>query len=425
MRDPEQILAWLEELGRIRSPLELFAHDKDLLPIPAKVELVGEETRAFTLSLQRLPQPEPKAGQAFLLNFHLDGQRFRTEVAYQGRGGYMQCVFRLPQAVLHAERRSALRTRFGTREKAQVVALQGLFEGLALGGALVNLSLGGCAMRLSRAMDIRGDKRLALSPDLLPEGTPLALLRIQDLPHSPMIECGATVSHMEQRSEGVVMGLRFEGLGSYEAQIIGKLLTQRVPGFRRSFPRKRRLKDLSEAERQAPQVPEEPIEAHEDEEVQAPTEAESALSDLEIEELRLAVRAPDRTQLLKKRGKRILLLVGDELDRAILMATLHVDGYRSLYEAQSLVQALDVNRRAALDMVIVDQKVGPHGALEIVEALRAGDLAKGTPILVLQRKPEVRLAVAAKAGGISLVLEHPVDFDGRLKPALEGLLGLV
>lgn len=354
--------------------MELGAHDKDLVPIPAKVDLVGEENHTLTLSLQRLPQPEPKAGEPFQLLFHLDGQRFRAELPYRGRGAYMQCVFNLPWSIQHAERRGEVRTRFAAREKAQVVALQGLFEGLALGGPLLNLSMGGCAFRLSRVMDIRGDKRLSLRADLVEPGTPLALVRLQDLPHLPMIECGAVASHMEQRPEGVVLGLRFEGLGSFESQVIAKLLSQRVPGFRRTFPRKRRQRELTEAELQAPQAPEEAIEDIDDAPLQPPTEAETALSDEEIKELREAVRAPDRHQLLRKRGKRLLLLMGDELDRAILKATLHLDGYRSLYEASSLVQALDVNRHVALDMVIVDQKVGPHGALKLVEALRAGDL---------------------------------------------------
>jgi CheY-like chemotaxis protein len=427
LRDRDQILAWLEELARIRTPLELKVQEKDLLPIPAKVEVVAEESSALTLSLQRIPAPEPKAGQIIHVVFPLDGQRFRTDLVYRGRGGYMQCVFALPEAIYHAERREAIRARFGTREKTQVVALEGLFEGVGLGGQMVNLSLGGCAFRLQRAMDIRGDRRLPLRHDLLIPGTQLALLRLQDLPHLPLVECGGVVAHVDQRTDGLIMGVRFEGLGSFESQVVGRVLTQRVPGFRRGFPRKRRHRDLTEEELKRPQAPEDPLpeEMQEPDELQPPSDADVALSDEELQELRETVRVPNRLNLLRKRGKRILLLMGDELDRAILMATLHVDGFRSVYEATSLEQALELNCTVAFEMVIVDQKVGEHGALDLVEALRAEGLTKGAPVVVLQRHEEVRLKVASKAGGISLILQHPVDFDGLMKPALEGLLGLV
>jgi hypothetical protein len=46
-------------------------------------------------------------------------------------------------------------------------------------------------------------------------------------------------------------------------------------------------------------------------------------------------------------------------------------------------------------------------------------------VVVIQRIPEVRLSVAAKAGGVNLVAQHPVDFAGTLKVPVEGLLGLV
>jgi len=45
-------------------------------------------------------------------------------------------------------------------------------------------------------------------------------------------------------------------------------------------------------------------------------------------------------------------------------------------------------------------------------------------VVVLQRKPEVRLTLAAKGGGISFVVDHPVDDQGQLRERMEALLGL-
>jgi CheY-like chemotaxis protein len=116
--------------------------------------------------------------------------------------------------------------------------------------------------------------------------------------------------------------------------------------------------------------------------------------------------------------------MGDELDRTMLMTILHQDGYRCLFEAKSLIQALDHHRRMAVDLLVLDQVVGHMGALQVVEELRNQGLPRKTPTVVIQRQPDMRLTVAAKAGAVSLLVERPLDFEGGLKAAMEGLLGL-
>jgi hypothetical protein len=74
-----------------------------------------------------------------------------------------------------------------------------------------------------------------------------------------------------------------------------------------------------------------------------------------------------------------------------------------------------------LDFLVLDQSVAHLGALE---ALRAQGLPKKTPVAVIQRKPDIRLTVAARAGGVSLLLDHPIDFTATLKQPMENLLGL-
>jgi CheY-like chemotaxis protein len=226
---------------------------------------------------------------------------------------------------------------------------------------------------------------------------------------------------MRQWPWGVTMGLAFESLGAFEAGILGKFMSERVPGFRSEFPWKRRYRDLTEAERLEPQPPDlaadEPL-------PEPPCEVEAAFSDAEIAELREAIHDGDRLNKLRKRGKKVLLVIPDDLDRTLLMTMLHQDGYRCLFEANSLIQALEAHRRVPLDVLVVDQTVARHGALEVIEALRAQGLPKKTPAVVLRRGPDVRLAVAAKAGGVSLLVDHPVDFPAVLKAPLERMLGL-
>ena len=117
-------------------------------------------------------------------------------------------------------------------------------------------------------------------------------------------------------------------------------------------------------------------------------------------------------------------MLADDLDRILLMAMLHQDGYRGIYEARGLIQAREHNRRVPLDLVLVDQKVGHMGAVDLTEVLRKKGLPAQVPVVALQREPDRQLAEAVAAGGLSLLLERPVDFAQPLKPALDRLLGL-
>jgi CheY-like chemotaxis protein len=221
---------------------------------------------------------------------------------------------------------------------------------------------------------------------------------------------------MRAGGEGVTVGLRFEGLGASESSILGKFLSDRDPGIAFGFPRKRRLHGLKEDEvkvLQAPGPPEpvpliEPAEGDDSAEPEPP----EALTDGE------------RLKRIRKRGKKILLVMGDELERITLLARLQHEGYRSLFEAHSLVQALELQRRWPLDLLLVDQTVGHVTALKLVDVLRENALPKETRVVVIQKSVDHQLTLARKGGKLHLVVERPLDFDGALKQPLEALLGI-
>ena len=137
-----------------------------------------------------------------------------------------------------------------------------------------------------------------------------------------------------------------------------------------------------------------------------------------------ALTDKERLKRLKKRGKKILLVMGDELERITLLALLENDGYRSLFEARSLIQALEHHRKVPLDLVVVDQAVGHMGALKILEVLRENGLPKETLVVVMQKSIDHQLTLARKGGKLHLLVERPLDYENSLKPALETMLGL-
>lgn len=417
LRDREQILAWLEELARLRTSLALRLDEEDPHGATVKVELVSEEKGTFTLSFLHQPASHWKEGVQVHLAFPLDGQRFRTTARYRGLGGYLQREFTLPEAIRHAERRGLMRTRFTAREKATVAVLENLFDGLGLSGPILNLGLGGLAFRVDRAMDIRQDRRLTVRGDLVSPGRAMGLIRIQDLPHIPTLECGATVMHFAAQEQGVVAGLHFEDLGSLESQYLAKLLANRIPLFGRGFPRKRRRGELPDPEERSGEIPafEEP---------QPPDPVEEALSDRELLEIKVALKQPDRLATLRKRTRQLLIVHPEELDRAILVSTLQVDGYRGLYEARSLVQALEVARNHQLDGLLVWHRVGPHDGLEVVAKLRESFPGTPLPAVILEEGEDIKHKLALKGGRLEGLVPHPVDYDGVLRGLLEKILGL-
>jgi len=235
---------------------------------------------------------------------------------------------------------------------------------------------------------------------------------------------------MRQAGGAVLLALRFEGLGASETGILGKFLSERVPGYSIGFPHKRRIRDLAEDELSGPQAdhrqdaPEDgSLRAEKAQERDADRESLEATDALDPE-WQDALTDQDRLNKLRKRGKRILIAMGDELERVVFMAMLHQDGYRCLFEAKSLVQALNHHRNIALDLMVVDHTIGHMNALGFVDALRDHGLPKSVAVIVLQRKVDHRLALAGKAGKLSYLVEHPVDFPGTLKQPLERLLGL-
>jgi CheY-like chemotaxis protein len=325
----------------------------------------------------------------------------------------MQSEFELPEAILRAERRGQPRARFSVREQVQVTALEGMADGLGLSGILLNLSIGGLLFRVDRAVDLRRDRLMPLRADLLAPGTELAVVRILDLPRVPELQARAMVRHCDLRGEGLVMGLSFEAMGGMEAQLLDRFLAERMPEFGPAFPRKRRRGEVDQIEEE---------EEHPFEHLVEDREVDRELDDPALREIRDTIRSPERALLLKKRSRQILLVMQDELIRTALMGHLYTEGYRCLYEARGMVQALDLARKHNLDLLILEQHVGPHSALEILEKLRGAGRVGQARTVVLKEGEDVRLVLAAKAGAVTRVVSRPLDFAGELKPFLDQIL---
>ena len=108
LRNGETIRAYLEELARLGTPVQLWAAASDEKPFETTLAHVTPVTFSSTTT----PQLEP--GRVLNLSFMLDARRFVALVKVVASG-----VFRIPLAVAQGERRAEFRGGFERAEPAQ------------------------------------------------------------------------------------------------------------------------------------------------------------------------------------------------------------------------------------------------------------------------------------------------------------------
>jgi CheY-like chemotaxis protein len=415
--DVQQILAYLEELARLRTLVHLHLDGEAGLCLGARVEQVSEDAQRFVLSFpHQVPRLDP--GAEVELHFPLAGMRFKAPITFLSRGDYMQSAFHLPARILFADRRMAMRTRIGSREKASAALFEGLSEGLAASGRLINLSMEGLCLRLDRALHQDGDRRVVPQADLFHEGQRLQLVRILNLPHLPTLECTGEVRYSRTSQGGpILIGIRFEALGGFESQCLHQFMARRLPSFARAFPVRRR-KGMEGEEEAGMDDPDILDAAEEDEGPDA--SADAAGGDLDAS----GGSPEDRLVRLRRRGKRFLVIIPDDLDRSIFICTMGVGGYPCAFEARSLVQGLDHAKKTRFDALFLDEQIGTLTGLEVARRLRKLGHLEEVPTFLFAKSPDVRLTLAAKAAGVAHVIRQPVDFDGELKGLLDATFGL-
>jgi CheY-like chemotaxis protein len=303
-----------------------------------------------------------------------------------------------------------MRTRFGPRENANATVLEGLFEGHGTSGRLINLSIEGFCMRLEKALSIQENRRLAIHPDLFRASQELMVVRLLDLPHAPRVECSGRVTHIEDGPEGVTMGVHLEGVGTLESQILTRVLSARIPTFTRGFPQKRRRSELDLETTSVPTL------AQETGEALVPESLDLLPDGPEVEEPHGG--PSDRVLRLKKRGRRILLVQIDDLDRAILAGTLLVDGFSQVKEARSFSESLQCVREGPLDLILLEHPLGAVSAPQFLERLRKLGHCEEVPVILLTDQEDVRTTLMAKMQHIAHLQPRPVDYDGSFREVL-------
>lgn len=228
---------------------------------------------------------------------------------------------------------------------------------------------------------------------------------------------------MRKSPIGVLMGLRLEGLGGMETQLLHNVMTRRLPSFARGFPVKHRRAAMELGSALETLETEETWELTE--EFEPTPEAEETAGETPHESLQAG--KPDtheRLLQIKKLGKRILIIIRDDLDRAILAGTLQVDGFHQILEGSNFVDAIKNCKITPPHVIFIEQRIGTATAQGFLEKLKKASNCASVPVVMIADTPDVRTTLMAKAVGFSHVQRKPVDYDGELKAALYRLLDL-
>ena len=417
LKDRNSILAYMEELAYLHTPVKLWCKEEDRVALGAQVLRVEEDSMRILLRLQRALPGDMLPKQKITMVFPLGGFRFLAQVRFLTRGQYLEAYVSVPEAVRHAERRSKMRTRFGSREKATVTFLDGLDKHhLGATGSLLDLSMEGLCVHLERAVSTLDNSPLPLKSSLFKPGDPLPVIRVEHLPSAPILECSGHVAHIEEIDDWIVVGICFDAPGEAQTQLLAQVMGRRVPRFNQGYPIR---------ERRPMEVP--PLQpAVADEEAVAPGAVEPGTE--EVEDPAYAHETVEeraaRILLVRKKAKRVLLLMFDDLDRAILSSILKQDGFEKIHAARNLLEAVAHFKVFSLDIIIIEQTLGAFTAQEILTRLRKQGLCQNIPVVLVAPEVDMRMKIMAKAAQIDFIQKSPIDYPASLQPALLRLLKL-
>ena len=401
LRDGNTIRAYLDELVRLKSPVQMWLTQVDAPPLQTTLVQVARDTFS---TAQTLPMP---AAQQLSLSFMIDARRFVAHTQMVATG-----VFRIPAAVAVGERRERFRASFKAAEGIQVFAcerLSGTFVGgRTCAGRLMDLSLQGLRVLLDEVLDPMGE------PASVKRGDVFAALSLSGLPYTPTIRCAGVVTHVRHGADGTTAGFQLLDLEEGDQKNIDRILARRFPTtFGQAFPRKHRKTDLAD-QPGPPVATREAIKATEVVALPPPLPAAA----------KARPPRPAETPVLRirKAVRKLLVISAGDNRHPSLAECLREDDFKQVFEARSYPEALAQARATRFDLLLLDVKVGGHLGQMILETLRRHDLLLDTAVILVADRRDASVEDVAEAIGAVHIHEKRAPYEDLL-PALYALLG--
>ena len=400
LRDGETIRAYLDELVRLKTPVQLWKAQVDELPFETTLERIAAQTFSTATT------PLLEVGEVLNFSFMLDTRRFTSYTKVVATG-----VFSIPLSLAQGERRNRLRATFDRNDASEVFAVEQvagtISGGRVLQGKLLDLSLQGLRLALEDVSALSGPGAG------LKRGDTFQVITIQNLPHTPTIHCSGILAHVTPTATGLSAGFLLNGLSDADQKNVDRILARRFPAtFGQAFPAKKRKMDI--ADRSGAPTPTQ-VKIKAPEVVERPAPKVAPLPDKPARpELTAVMR-------LRKLGKRILFLSANLESSPLLAEAFREDGYKQVFEAKSFLDAQNLAKRMRFDLVLLDIKVGGHWGKDMMGALRSHGLLEDVPIiLVAEHRNEGAKDVAEALPAIH-VHERKETYD-HLVPVVHRLL---
>lgn len=411
----ELAMAYLEDAQAKRTPLLLV--DPKGRELPAQIQSILEDRVGLTASGL---MPLEKGDRFSLLMVH-DGLRLQFKLrAHELKNGVLQVA--PPTDLELAERRRKPRARLNLKEGATGTLLTSLFEGTGVTGAVESLSEGGFRLKVEKAMEIKGERKLHIALNLMPPGTVLMLIKLSKLPKAPNLEVDGKVLYAQMDGPTLYLGVGFSqdqpALKGLVASRTSPVPTSIPPKARRSQERAR--EEVEDRPEEARPTPPEPPKAPKAPPAPAP-EAPPAEAAPAPEPK--ADRGAALNQI-KRRARGITLAMEDSPERDWLQSYLQDQGFQKVHLAATLTQLLEALDQPGANLVLIDGGVAELKGMELADFLRQSRGEAKPPILLAQENMSAVIVLAARRSGVDQLLVKPYELDAALLGMIDGLLGI-
>lgn len=359
-------------------------------------------------------------------------------------------VVELPEAMELMERRGQPRARLNPKEGATLTALTGLFDGVGITGVVENVSESGARIRVEKALNLKGEKRLPLGSALVPVGQAFLLVKLNKLPKCPAVmELEGTAVYLDASSGGLSMAIKFSKPRVDIAGALRSLVNSRTTAIPSAVPPKarRRPEPAGALEEDpfhrppAPARPEpravEPSKAPplpQPPPIPAPPAPAAALAAVtlvapapaEANGPEAPLAPPPKNDALlrmKKRSRAVVALASSPAFSDILKDFLQEEGYGRVLVTASMEELLEHLQQPNLGLVFLDGPWGTMEGLEFVSRL-TGAFQDLPPIILAAEDISTSVVLAARRVGVAQLLVRPYAMDEALSSLFTQQMGL-
>jgi CheY-like chemotaxis protein len=420
----EQTLAYLEDAQRTRTTFTLVGPRK--IEVSATIQTIDEAEGLVTF-LTPLHLAADKGAKVEFI-FLQEGLRLSGSSSIADMRGNLVLVA-IPDTLELKERRSQPRARLNPKEGTTLTALTGLFEGVGITGVVENLSEGGARVRVEKALNLKGEKRLPLGIALVPPGQPFMLIKLNKAPKCPAVmELAGRAVFLDTAAGGLTMGLAFDPPRADLASALRSLVASRTTPVPSVLPPKNRRKVEAPAPEEASRPAEPASEPRNQPAPLIPTaEAEPAPKQPDpVEPPEPAAPQPPKNEALirlKKRSRAVVALASSPASADMMKDYLQEEGYGRVLVTHARHEFLDFLQQPNLAVLFIDGNLSSLDALQFVSTL-ASSHPHLPPVILAVEEASTAIVLAAHRNGVSQIVVKPYSLDTAFSELLGQQMGL-